>query len=150
MKEQIPYYPTLEAEIAKCGISKKNIAKELGITSRAFSNKVKGNADFWLQEVITIHSMFPNVSIEELFSHSGWVHNFKNTEKGGGNVSESTKAKQDFSIHLREERNELEEAMYEYCMRVLTKKEGPTEAEVQLFPVVIREFSLYRRIHSWK
>ena len=63
-------------------------------------------------------------------------------------MSESTKAKQDFSIHLREERNELEEAMYEYCMRVLTKKEGPTEAEVQLFPVVIREFSLYRRIHS--
>lgn len=71
MEEQTPYYPTLEAEIAKRGIAKKDIAKQLGITPQAFSNKIAGSVDFWLQEVLTIHSLFPNVLIEELFSHSG-------------------------------------------------------------------------------
>ena len=32
LKKQKPYFPTLEAELAKRGIAKKEIAQELGIT----------------------------------------------------------------------------------------------------------------------
>lgn len=66
----IPYYPVLEAEISKHGIKKKDIAKRLDITQRAFSFKMTGKIDWWWQETLVIHSMFPDVPLEKLFSHS--------------------------------------------------------------------------------
>lgn len=62
------YYPVLEAEIAKHGIRKKDIAKRLGISERSFSCKMNGRNDFWLSEVLTIQSIFPEVSTDKLFS----------------------------------------------------------------------------------
>lgn len=70
LKAQVPYYPLLEAELAKRGIAKKDIAQKLGITSRTFSNKIAGDVDFWLQEALAIHSVFPDIPVDELFSHS--------------------------------------------------------------------------------
>lgn len=35
-----PYFPVLESEISKAGIRKKDIAKRLGITPRAFSGTI--------------------------------------------------------------------------------------------------------------
>lgn len=70
MKEQKPYYPLLEAELARRGIAKKEIAQKLGITTRSFSNKITGNVDFWLREVLMIHSLFPDIPVDMLFSHS--------------------------------------------------------------------------------
>lgn len=64
-----PYYPVLESEISKSGIRKKDIADHLGITPRAFSDKLTGKTDLWLSEVLAIHSFFPNVAPLELFSH---------------------------------------------------------------------------------
>lgn len=65
-----PYYPNLEAEISKNGIKKKDIAKALRISPRAFSLKMNGQVDFWWKEVGIIHSFFPNIPAEELFEHT--------------------------------------------------------------------------------
>lgn len=64
-----PYYPILEAKIAESGITKKYIANKLEITPRALSCKLKGKTDWWLNEAKIIHSIFLDVTIEELFSH---------------------------------------------------------------------------------
>lgn len=64
-----PYYPNLEAEISKNGIKKKDIAKRLNITARAFSDKMTGRVDFWWKEVQAIKALFPNVPYEKLFEH---------------------------------------------------------------------------------
>ncbi len=64
-----PFYPNLEAEISKNGIKKKDIADKLGITPRAFSDKMTGRVDFWWKEILIIHSIFPNVQPMELFEH---------------------------------------------------------------------------------
>ena len=65
-----PYFPVLESEISKAGIRKKDIAKRLGITPRSFSQKLAGDVDFWLSEVVTIHSFFPNIEPFDLFKHN--------------------------------------------------------------------------------
>lgn len=36
-------------------------------------------------------------------------------------------------------KRKLTNEMYDYCMNVLTKKEEPTEAELQLLPVVLNK-----------
>lgn len=64
-----PYYPCLEAEIAKQGIKKKQIAKQLGISERAFSCKMTGRNDFRLSEALAIYSLFSDVSFTDLFAH---------------------------------------------------------------------------------
>lgn len=68
--EKTPYYPMLEAEISKRGIQKKELAEKIGITQRAFSFKMTGKTDWWWREILIIHSMFPDVPLEKLFSHS--------------------------------------------------------------------------------
>ncbi|MBR3629709.1 MAG: hypothetical protein IKN55_04465 [Oscillospiraceae bacterium] len=65
-----PYFPILEAEMAKHGISEEAISKHIGITERAFHNKISGKTDFWWNEVLAIHAVFPDVEPEKLFSHS--------------------------------------------------------------------------------
>ena len=65
-----PYFPILEAEMAKHGISEEAISKHIGITERAFHNKLSGKTDFWWNEVLAIHAIFPDVEPEKLFGHS--------------------------------------------------------------------------------
>ncbi len=57
-KNTTPYYPTLEAEIAKKGIRKKDIAECLGIDNRQFSKKINGESEFRLSQALTIHNVF--------------------------------------------------------------------------------------------
>lgn len=64
-----PYFPILEGEIAKNGIDKKELAKKLGLSMRAFYSKMLGNNDFKLSEIKVILSVFPDVPFEKLFSH---------------------------------------------------------------------------------
>lgn len=64
-----PYYPYLEAEISKRGIKKKQIAEQLGISERAFSCKMTGKNDFWLEEALAIYSLFSDISFTNLFAH---------------------------------------------------------------------------------
>lgn len=61
-------YPVLTGEIAKRGIKKEAIAKELGITSRALNNKINGNSSFLWDEVLTIRDVFfPDYDLDSLF-----------------------------------------------------------------------------------
>lgn len=70
MTMQKPHFPILEAEISKNGIRKKDIAMALGIQPRTFSLKMSGKTEFSLSEVRYIHSLFFDISIEELFSYA--------------------------------------------------------------------------------
>ena len=63
-----PYFPVLEAEIAKNGIKKKDIAEKLGIRDKTLSLKLTGKTEFLLSEVLYIRSLFPEYSVEELFA----------------------------------------------------------------------------------
>ena len=65
----IPYFPMLEAEIAKQGLLKKDIAKKIGITQRAFSKKLNGEVDFWWTEILAIYELFPDIPPHLLFGH---------------------------------------------------------------------------------
>lgn len=69
MGENAPFYPTLEAEIAKRGIRKKDIAAALGIEPRSLSDKLSGKTDFWWREINAISDIFPDISIKQLFSN---------------------------------------------------------------------------------
>lgn len=69
MNGRKPYYPTLKAEIVKAGMLEKDIAEHIGITPRAFSDKMNGKKDWWLSEVLAIHACFPDVKPLELFKH---------------------------------------------------------------------------------
>lgn len=70
MKNHKPYYPVLEAEISKQGLRKKDIAQEMGITPRSLSQKMSGKSDWWWNEILFIHSIFPDKPPLELFKHS--------------------------------------------------------------------------------
>lgn len=62
-------FPTLEAEIARRGIKKCEIANILGIGQRTLSNKLNGFTRFALEEAIKIkQTWFSEIPIEELFS----------------------------------------------------------------------------------
>lgn len=67
----IAYYPTLAAEIAKRGIKKIAIARQLGISERTLYNKLTGKAKFTWPEVLAINScFFPDYDPTILFSQS--------------------------------------------------------------------------------
>lgn len=68
--QTLPYFPTLEAEIAKSGILKKDIAQRLGISQRTFSKKLNGDVDFWWNEILIIYDIFPDVPPHLLFNHN--------------------------------------------------------------------------------
>lgn len=69
MSENMPFYPTLEAEIAKRGIKKKDIAAALEIKPRSLSDKLSGKTDFWWKEINVISDMFPDIPMKQLFSN---------------------------------------------------------------------------------
>ena len=61
-------YPLLENEMLDRCITKKDIAKKLGITERAVSNKIKGDAPFKWAEACTIQDeFFSHVDLRLLF-----------------------------------------------------------------------------------
>lgn len=69
MKANQVYFPTLEAEISRRGVKKKDIAEALGITPRAFSLKMSGKIGFWYKETCIIkEKFFPDMSQDELFT----------------------------------------------------------------------------------
>lgn len=62
-------YPQLAGEISKRGIKKNAIAKRIGISERAFYNKLSGAVSFTWDEVVAINScFFPDLNPEQLFS----------------------------------------------------------------------------------
>ena len=62
-------YPVLEGKIAERGIMKKAIAARLGISYRAFVDKMNGTSDFKWDEVKTIQSVFfPDMTKDELMT----------------------------------------------------------------------------------
>lgn len=69
MAVEKPHFPILEAEMVKHGIGEEALARHLGITERALRNKIAGKTDFWWNEVLSIHKIFPDVEPKKLFSH---------------------------------------------------------------------------------
>ncbi len=67
-KNPEPLYPVLEAEIAKRGILKKQIAEEAGIDQGMLSKRLVGKTEFMLKEALAIQKrFFPDMSVNELF-----------------------------------------------------------------------------------
>lgn len=64
-----PFFPVLEAELARRGIKKKDVAESLGITSKCMSNKMTGKTELTLSEIVCIQKIIPDVPISKLFSH---------------------------------------------------------------------------------
>lgn len=64
------YYELL-GEIARKGISKKQLAKEIGMSEKTLFNKLNGKTDFTWSEVKKIKkSLHTNLSLEKLFQNS--------------------------------------------------------------------------------
>lgn len=61
-------YRELLGEMVKKGITRKFLAKQLGITPKTLFNKINGITDFSWNEVKKIRDIVaPNMKIEELF-----------------------------------------------------------------------------------
>lgn len=61
-------FPTLVGEMAKRGIKKATVADRIGISVRAFYNKLSGKAPFTWDEVLTItNCFFPDMDPATLF-----------------------------------------------------------------------------------
>ena len=64
-------FPELVGEIAKRGIKKSAIVKQLGISERAFYNKLYGTSSFTWNEVCTIiDCFFPDLDAKTLFARA--------------------------------------------------------------------------------
>ncbi len=64
-------YPMLELEIYKKGIKLKRMAEYLEISSKALSNKLKGNTEFtWLEVCKIQKEFFPTITKDELFKRT--------------------------------------------------------------------------------
>lgn len=64
-------YPILAGEIAKRGIKKTAIAKQIGVSERALYNKLYGVAPFTWPEVCNIKDcFFPDMDQETLFKRA--------------------------------------------------------------------------------
>ena len=62
-------YPILKGKISERGYMKVDIARSLGISDRAFRNKINGKTPFTWPEVCIIQNQyFPDISKEVLFS----------------------------------------------------------------------------------
>ena len=68
-------YPELNGEISKRGIKKNAIAKRIGISERAFYNKLSGAVSFTWDEVMAINTcFFPDLNPEQLFKRDSTKH----------------------------------------------------------------------------
>lgn len=67
MEQRERAFPILEGKIAERGIMKKAIAARLGISYRAFMNRLDGTCDFEWHEVCIMQStFFPDMSKDDL------------------------------------------------------------------------------------
>ena len=63
-----PFYPVLDEAIYKRGVKRKAIAQKLGISERAFRNKMLGKTEFsWSQACYIQSHFFPDIPKDELF-----------------------------------------------------------------------------------
>ena len=61
-------YRNLEAEMARTGVTRGDIAKFLGVRYATVIDKIKGKSRFYLDEAIKIQKrFFPKCSVEYLF-----------------------------------------------------------------------------------
>ena len=71
VKDLKALYPNLASEIAKRGIKKCVIASTIGISSRAFYNKMSGLVPFTWPETCAIRdTFFPDMNKDTLFAKS--------------------------------------------------------------------------------
>lgn len=71
MAKKEPYFPNLEEESARRGISKKEIAAALGVSVRTAHNKLNGKTPFTWPEVVCIQKQFfPDKEKDFLFSRT--------------------------------------------------------------------------------
>lgn len=62
-------YPIVVAKMAERGIKKVTVARKLGITAKAFENKLRGKTPISWEQVQTVQqSFFPDIPKDELFS----------------------------------------------------------------------------------
>jgi hypothetical protein len=62
-------YPTLIGEIAKRRLQKTEIAKQLGMDSKTFYNKLNGVTEFSWPEVNSLRdAFFPDMQLDDLMS----------------------------------------------------------------------------------
>lgn len=67
----MPYYPTIAAEMARQGITKKELANCIGISYRSLDNKLAGRVAFTWPEVEAIkNKFFPDMTPEVLFARA--------------------------------------------------------------------------------
>lgn len=65
---KVIFYPVLEDLIEKRGVVRARIARAIGVSYRAFWNKMRGAVPFTWPEACTIQSQFfPDITKEELF-----------------------------------------------------------------------------------
>lgn len=60
-------YPNLEKAIRDCGLLRPALARILGISIRAFYDKLTGRTAFTLDEALLLAKRFPDVPFLELF-----------------------------------------------------------------------------------
>lgn len=64
-------FPVLEFEIMRRGLDKKQIARAIGRSQRAFMNKLNGVTDFtWNEACIIQRNFFPEISKDKLFGRA--------------------------------------------------------------------------------
>ena len=60
-------FGNLKAEMARKELLKKDVAKSLGITTKALDNKLNGQTRFYLDEALKLCQILGNASVEYLF-----------------------------------------------------------------------------------
>lgn len=64
-------YPTLVGEIAKRGLTKREVAARAGINERTFRDKLAGRTSFTWSEVTAIQkNCFPDIELSALFEEA--------------------------------------------------------------------------------
>lgn len=61
-------FHNLNAELARRGVSTKELAEYLGVSGKTANNKLAGRTEFTLSEIKKITVLIPGVSIDYLFS----------------------------------------------------------------------------------
>ncbi len=60
-------FGNLKAEMGRKELLKKDVAKSLGITTKALDNKLNGQTRFYLDEALKLCQILGNASVEYLF-----------------------------------------------------------------------------------
>lgn len=64
-------YPILIGEMAKQRVTKRAVARSIGVCDKALNNKLNGKTPFTWPEVKTIrHEFFPDITPDQLFKQA--------------------------------------------------------------------------------